>query len=143
MKTKLLVAALFVLVASTAKPSKADDRYAGPGNPWYEGNPRSGHKVCLYLFWHGECEGCDSAKRFALDLSKRLPWTKVVTFDLNKANNDGLYRSMAREFGQDGTHCPAMFFCGQLKVGYVSYEETGKEIEKEMTRWNELLSKRR
>lgn len=135
--------AIFMIVVFASFGNSADDRYAGPGCPWYEGNSRVGYKVCIYLFWHHDCQGCDDAKKFAQDLEKRRPWVKFVSFDLTKASNEDFYRSLAKNLGNDGTRCPAIVFCKQLKIGYVSYNETGKAIEEEMIRWHDLLAKKK
>src|SRR4051794_32029866 len=88
-------------------PAMADRREAAPGYPWCVGNKKDGYKVCLYLFVHGDCDGCKNASLFVKDLQKRLPWVKVVTFDLYQPANDELFQTMAANQNKSAEWCPS------------------------------------
>lgn len=137
------VAIAFVIgLLGVCLTARADQREAARGYPWYEGNKRDGFKVCLYLFVHGDCDGCKNADVFVKDLMKRLPWVKVVTFDLYAPGSEALYQRMADNEKKPSDSCPAFFYCNQSRVGFVSYEETGKLIEQELRRWYGILRNR-
>lgn len=138
-----LVRCLLALAALLATgPVAAAQAPPSPRWSWYEVDAERNVKVHLYLFWSQTCPHCPPAVEFARDLQRRQPWVKLVEYELS--TNPGywdLYREMAASLGRPVGPTPGLFYCKQMQVGYISYDQTGAKIERELVRWYDALLK--
>lgn len=111
-----------------------------PAWTWYEVDANRNVRVNLYLFWSETCPHCPGALQFADWLQEQHAWVNVFRYEVtrNPANRE-LYRRMATSLQKVGGPTPAFFYCKQLQIGYLSYEQTGRRIEQSMIRWYESL----
>lgn len=137
----LLLASLF-WVALDVNVALGDPQVAPkPAWSWYEVDARGQVKVNLYLFWSQSCSHCPPAVAFATDLQKRLPQVNVLMYEMSaNPGNVALYHQIAAHLQKPVGPTPAFVYCKRLENGYVSYEFTGKRIEKELLRWHEWLT---
>jgi hypothetical protein len=84
----------------------------------------------IEVFVRAGCSFCEEAKRFLRDLERRRPKLRVRVRDISRDAealqelSELAHRSGIRPFG-----VPAFYLRGQLMVGFLSVETTGKAIE--------------
>ncbi len=133
---------VIVALAGIASKSHAQREEAAPGYPWYEVNAKKEVTIRLYLFWSSSCPHCPPAVEFARDLEKRLPWAKVIMYEISAhEGNRALYWQMAANLGKPVGPTPAFVYCRHMNNGYLSYDLTGKHIEADMKKWHDFLTK--
>jgi hypothetical protein len=133
--------ALAILVfAIPARPAAADeDPFSWK---WYEVDNENNLKVNLYIFWRNTCPHCPPALAYAEKLRQKYPWLSLRRYELNQyPANLTLYQKMAQKLGKPAGQTPAMFFCNQVMLGYLSDEQTGKKLEANLVRCYEHLQK--
>lgn len=113
-----------------------------PAWTWYEVDASRNVRVNLYLFWSHSCPHCPKAREFADWLQQRYSWVNVYSYEVTgTAANRELYERMAASLNRAAGATPAFFYCKQMHLGYLSYEQTGRAIEHGLVRWYEALQK--
>ncbi len=135
-----LVALLTLVFAGTpAHIRAADDPFAWQ---WYELDKNQDLQINLYIFWRSNCPHCAPALAYANKMRQRHPWLKVRRYELNQyPPNLTFYQKMADKLGRPAGQTPAFFFCNQMVLGYVSDEQSGRQIEANLIRCYEHLKK--
>lgn len=86
--------------------------------------------LAIEVFIRHGCPHCRDAKVFLHDLQKRWP---ALRFDYREIVSEPAARDrlmvLVNHYGIQACSVPAFHFCRQLKVGFISRETTGKEIE--------------
>jgi len=111
-----------------------------PAWKWYEVDAQGSVRVHLHLFWSQTCSHCPPAVAFGETLQRNHPWLQVSRYEIsaNPANRQ-LYQQMAANLNRVGGQTPAFFYCKQMNIGYVSYEQNGRKIEESLVRWHDAL----
>lgn len=86
---------------------------------WVEHDSDGAPAVRLYFFWTPTCPHCADARRDLAPLVQARPWLRVHAYDLTASDaHVARYRAMAEELGETAAFVPALFFCGQMQVGW-------------------------
>lgn len=118
----------------------ADVQAQQPAWRWYEVDVDRNVRINVYLFWKRSCPRCEPALKFCDWLQDRYSWVHVYRFEISQyPANRQLYQQMAASLNRIGGQTPAMFYCKQMQIGYISYEHTGKAIESSLKRWYDYL----
>jgi len=86
---------------------------------WVERDTDGAAAVHLYFFWTPTCPHCADARRDLEPLAQARPWLRVHAYDLTASDaHVARYQAMAEELGETAAFVPALFFCGQMQVGW-------------------------
>ena len=86
---------------------------------WVERDSDGAPSVHLYFFWTPTCPHCADARRDLAPLVQARPWLRVHAYNLRASDaHVARYQAMAEELGETAAFVPALFFCGQMQVGW-------------------------
>ena len=86
---------------------------------WAEPGPDGRPVVHLYFFWSPTCPHCTDARRDLAPVVWDRPWLRLHSLDLTeRPEHAARYRAMAAELGETAAFVPALFFCGEMHVGW-------------------------
>jgi len=104
---------LFMVLLCFAPPASAADI------EWTSPNGDDGPRVHLYLFWSAACPHCLEARPQIQALARDRPWIALHDLELTGSDdNVRRYVAMAATLGEDARAVPALFYCGQMEVGW-------------------------
>jgi hypothetical protein len=111
-------------LALHAAAANAATLWAEPGA---DGRPA----VHLYFFWTPTCPHCADARRDLAPLVQSRAWLRLHSLDLTeRPEHVARYRAMATELGETAAFVPALFFCGEMHVGWGA--GAGREIARRL-----------
>jgi len=138
MKT-ILICLLTMLVATSTIAAEGKDPFAWE---WYEVDAKNQVHINMFVFYRSTCPRCKEGLRFAEGLKARYSWLQWWKYDITAhAGNLELYRRMAASLRRPAGNVPAFFYCKQLTLGYISYQQTGNRIEANLVHWHDQLQK--
>lgn len=91
-------------------------------------------KVQLYLFWSLHCPHCLEARPKIQALAASQPWIELHDLEIseNPAHLER-YAAMARELGEEARYVPALFYCGQMNVGWEDNPDQAQQLSQALT----------
>jgi len=93
----------------------------------------SGHRVEAYFFWSEKCPHCLEARPYVEALAAELPWLTLHSLELSHhPENVDRYVRMAAELGERAESVPALIFCGEWQVGWISETITGTDLRQRL-----------
>lgn len=106
---------------------------AAEDDAWIRPDAAGAPQVQFYFFWSLTCPHCQEARPHIEALAQQLPWLQLHSLELTREPGNlreflRLTRLMRQEAG-----VPAFVFCGEMRVGWVSAQTTGAELERALT----------
>jgi glutaredoxin len=121
---RFLAGALLVSLALGWQPVAADAPDA-----WVTTDSEGQVRVQLWFFWSQQCPHCLDARRYLLDRAPDIHWLQFHDLELTgHPDNIRLYQEMAAGLGREAQSVPALFFCGEMEVGWHSAQTTGARL---------------
>lgn len=97
---------------------------------WVEHDSDGAPSVHLYFFWTPTCPHCADARRDLTPLVQARPWLRLHACNLRASDvHVALYQAMAEELGETAASVSALFFCGQMQVGW------GEDAAEQVAQW--------
>ena len=94
------------------------------------GRERIASLLSVEVFTRNGCNRCRDAKAFLRDLEKRWP---ALKFDIREITTDrtalNRLNQLVSHYRKTAASVPAFHLCGQLKIGFVGPESSGRELE--------------
>ena len=104
---------------------------ANAATSWAEPGADGRPAVHLYFFWTPTCPHCVDARRDLAPLVRSRDWLRLHSLDLTERPEHGArYQAMATELGETAAFVPALFFCGEMHVGWSA--GAGREIARRL-----------
>ena len=92
---------------------------AEESSPWFQQDGAGDWQIQLYFFWSPQCPHCKEALPEVAALAEELPWLTLHSLDITRhPSHLELYRNLAGLFGEEPRSVPALFYCGQMAVGW-------------------------
>ncbi len=107
----------FLVLSLICLPALAQAPYA-----WTEADASGQVQVHLYFFWSQTCPHCVAARPEVEAMTRAQPWIVLHSLELTKhRSNVERYVAMAADLGRQAQSVPAIFYCGQMQVGWDSH----------------------
>lgn len=107
---------LLLLLLVLASPLAHSNEATTDTNPLWVS---SEGEIQLYLFWSLTCPHCLEARPLIQEMAQQRPWLQLHDLEVSQNPTHGQhYQRMAALFQQQPTSVPALFFCGQMVVGF-------------------------
>jgi len=99
-------------------------------------------KVPLYFFWSARCPHCLEARPFIESLPARYPWVEVHALELSASReNQARYQAMAARLGEEARAVPALLFCREMHVGWISDAVSGAALVQRLALCRQSLAR--
>ncbi len=85
---------------------------------WPQENVEGDIEIPLHFFWSATCPHCTKARPVIEQMAADIPWLKLYSYPISKAENRDLYRKMAASLGQEAKSVPSFIFCGTMLTGF-------------------------
>ncbi len=93
---------------------------------WVHISPEGEKVVRFHFFWSKTCPHCRKAKPFINKLAQSYEWLELNSYEISGSRkNADLYRTLAKEVGENKFAVPAFIFCKQIVIGYLNEQTTG------------------
>lgn len=107
----------FLVLSLICLPALAQAPYA-----WTEADAEGQTRVHLYFYWSQTCPHCVAARPEVESMARAQPWIVLHSLELTKhRTNVERYVAMAADLGRQAQSVPAIFYCGQMQVGWDSH----------------------
>lgn len=118
--------------------ARAEEPSAAPTLPpaatrWHEIDATGEVRIHLYFGWTSTCPHCAAARPFIDELSRKLPWLAVHSYQLDGHDeNVQFIAGLADSIGESVEAVPIFFFGGRLVVGFDSAEGMGARLRSDL-----------